>query len=169
MVSVVTPSNCLRSMFVSRTPPHLITKRRYKNTANVWQQNEILYIATDEKDKEGFFEPFRKAGHKLYFLSNFNDLAGLDNLDPNWLGMIDVVVASRGRAFAGTFRSTFSGYINRLRGYYGMSMKKSWFGQPEKETMMHEWHNVNLDTYAKEWPDAWMGIDADVAPSEDVF
>jgi hypothetical protein len=25
---------------------------------------------------------------------------------------------------------------------------------------------VNLDTYAKEWPDGWNGIDADVAPSK---
>ncbi|KAL7535423.1 hypothetical protein ACHAXR_009712 [Thalassiosira sp. AJA248-18] len=141
----------------------------YKNTEDVWLKNEILYIATDEKDKAVFFEPFRKAGHKIFFLSDFNELAGLDNMDPNWMGMIDVVVASRGRAFAGTFRSTFSGYINRLRGYYGMSMKDSWFGQLSEKRFMHEWHNVNLDTYAKEWPDAWAGIDADVAPSQDIF
>lgn len=141
---------------------------RYNNTQNIWLKNEILYIATDEHDKD-FFEPFRRAGHKLYFLNDFYDKFQLDKLDPNWMGMIDVVVASRGRAFAGTFRSTFSGYINRLRGYYGMSMKSSWFGQHKERRMMHEWHNVNLDTYAKEWPDAWQGIDADVAPSEDIF
>lgn len=141
----------------------------YANTKEIWKPKEVLYIATDENDKDAFFEPFRNAGHDLYFLGNFNELAGLDTLDPNWMGMIDVVVASRGRAFAGTFRSTFSGYINRLRGYYGLSMKDSWFGQLEQKTMMHEFHNVNLDTYAKEWPDAWIGIDADVAPSQDVF
>eukprot|EP00578_Thalassiosira_sp_NH16_P001179 CAMPEP_0181129138 /NCGR_PEP_ID=MMETSP1071-20121207/29161_1 /TAXON_ID=35127 /ORGANISM="Thalassiosira sp., Strain NH16" /LENGTH=1337 /DNA_ID=CAMNT_0023215103 /DNA_START=9 /DNA_END=4023 /DNA_ORIENTATION=- len=141
----------------------------YENTENVWLKNEILYIATDESDKEGFFEPFRRAGHNLYFLNDFREQAGLDTIDPNWMGMIDVIVASRGRAFAGTFRSTFSGYINRLRGYYGMSMKNSWFGQYKERRMMHEWRNVNLDTYAREWPDAWMGIDADVPPAEDVF
>ena len=94
----------------------------YSNTKDVWLNNEILYIATDEKDTAGSFKPFRQAGHKLFFLSDFKDLAGLDDMDPNWMGMIDVAVASRGRAFAGTYRSTFSGYINRLRGYYGLSM-----------------------------------------------
>jgi hypothetical protein len=112
------------------------------NTQEVWRRNETLYIATDEKDKEGFFEPFRKVGHKLFFLDDFRELAGLDNMDPNHMGMLDVVVASRGRAFAGTFRSTFSGYINRLRGYYGMSMNDSYFGQMKEKNMMHEWHNV---------------------------
>ena len=143
---------------------------RYKNTGDIWLKNEVLYIATDEKKKDtDLFELFRNAGHKLYFLNDFNDLVGLDSLDPNWLGMIDVGVASRGRAFAGTFRSTFTGYINRLRGYYGNSMKQSYFGQLEQKKMMHEWHNVNVDTFAKEWPDAWIGIDADVSPSIDIF
>lgn len=140
----------------------------YENTKDVWQKNEILYIATDEKDKT-FFDPFRKAGHKLYFLNDFDHIVGLKNIDPNWMGMIDVVVASRGRAFAGSFRSTFTGYINRLRGYYGKSMTDSYFGQLKEKLMMHEWHNVNLDTYAKEWPDAWMGIDADTTPSQDII
>lgn len=128
-----------------------------------------MYIATDESDKESFFEVFQKAGHKLYFLSDFYDLIGIDDIDPNWMGMIDTLVASKGRVFCGTYRSTFSGYINRLRGYYGLSMRNSYFGQSEQKFMMHEWRNVNLDTYAREWPDAWIGIDADVAPSHDIF
>lgn len=65
--------------------------------------------------------------------------------------------------------STFSGYINRLRGYYGISMKRSWYTSLDRKFMMQEWDNVNMDTYAKEWPDAWVGINADVAPSRDIF
>jgi hypothetical protein len=90
----------------------------------------------------------------LHFVDDFEDLIGVDYIDPNWMGMIDMVVASRGRAFCGTYRSTFSGYINRLRGYYGLSMNNSWFGQLDEKCMMHEWRNVNLDTFAREWPDA---------------
>ena len=82
-----------------------------------------------------------------------------------------------------------------LRGYYGFSMMNSWYGSPEQKYIMHEWENVNLDTYAKEWPDAWIGestihsyylktmdtltsphlfvrsvgIDGDVQPSRDKF
>ena len=135
-----------------------------ENTLDVLQKNEILYISTDEKNKT-FFEPFREAGYKLRFLDDFAELAGLEDLDPNHMGMVETVVASRGRTFSGTFRSTFSGYINRIRGYHGFSVKTSFYGSQKEKLMHHTWRNVNLDTYAKEWPDAWNGIDADVAPS----
>jgi hypothetical protein len=82
----------------------------YNNTKDVLQKNEILYISTDEKDKS-FFEPFRKAGHTLFFLENFDP--HVEGLDPNHMGMVETVVASQGRIFIGTYRSTFSGYINR--------------------------------------------------------
>jgi len=140
----------------------------YENTKSVWQKNEILYIATDEKNKT-FFEPFRRAGHVLYFLDDFADIVGTETHDQNHAGMIETIVAARSRAFAGTYFSTFSGYINRLRGYYGKSMKDSWYGEASKKDMMQEWNNVNKDTYAKEWPDAWIGIDTEVAPRRDFF
>ena len=39
--------------------------------------------------------------------------------DPNYFPLVEQIVASRGRIFIGTFLSTFSAYIARLRGYYG--------------------------------------------------
>jgi hypothetical protein len=77
-----------------------------------------LYIATDEKEKS-FFNDLAKY-HTLRFLDHYWDMAGLSELDPSYMGMI---VASRGRAFAGTWFSTFSGNINRLRVDHGMSMQ----------------------------------------------
>jgi hypothetical protein len=38
-------------------------------------------------------------------------LAGLADVDPNFVGMIDQVVASQGRVFVGTYFSSFSAYI----------------------------------------------------------
>jgi hypothetical protein len=64
---------------------------------------------------------------------------------------------------------TSTNFFYRLRGYYGISMKNSWYGDLEHKSIMHEWDNVNLDTYAKEWPDAWIGIDSDKQPSKDKF
>ena len=32
--------------------------------------------------------------------------------------MLDQLIASKGRVFFGTFFSTLSGYVNRMRGYY---------------------------------------------------
>ena len=83
--------------------------------------------------------------------------------------MIDTIIASRGRAFAGTFFSTFSGYINRLRGYHGMSMKDSWYSLLERKTRMHEWEDIDHYVFSYEWPTGWVGIDADVVPTKDVF
>ena len=83
--------------------------------------------------------------------------------------MIDTIVAARGRAFAGTFFSTFSGYINRMRGYYGQSMKDSYYSYEEKKFEMHEWHQGPYHIFSHEWPTAWIGIDGDKIPSQDKF
>lgn len=139
----------------------------YDNTKEVWQPKEILYIATDERDKS-FFNDLA-AHHDLRFLDDYWDLAGLGNLDPNYMGMIDTIVASRGRAFAGTWFSTFSGYINRLRGYHGISMMDSWYSFLPKKTAVHEWKVVDDFVYAFEWPDGWVGIDKDEFPIRDKF
>jgi len=139
----------------------------YDNTKEVWQPHEILYIATDERDKS-FFDDLAKH-HDLRFLDDYWDMAGLGDLDPNYMGMIDTIVASRGRAFAGTWFSTFSGYINRLRGYHGLSMMDTWYSFLPKKTAMHEWKVVDDFAYAFEWQDGWIGIDRDVWPSRDKF
>jgi hypothetical protein len=139
----------------------------YENTKEIWQPKEIMYIATDERNKT-FFDPITKH-HDLRYLDDYFELADLGNLDPNYFGMIDTIVASRARAFAGTWFSTFTGYINRMRGYHGMTMQDSWYSFLERKTAPHQWVNVNRSAYAYEWPACWMGIDADVVPSKDIF
>jgi hypothetical protein len=84
-------------------------------------------------------------------------------------GMIDTIVASRGRVFAGTYWSTFSGYINRLRGYYGMSMKDSYYGDKEHKTAMHVWDGNYKMRWNQEFPDGWVGIDSDTYPVRDKY
>ena len=48
------------------------------------------------------------------------DSADLGAINPNYLGMIDQVVCAGGEMFTGTWFSTFSGYITRMRGYQGL-------------------------------------------------
>ena len=139
----------------------------YNNTKEIWQPNEILYIATDEHNKS-WFNPIAEH-HELRFLEDYWEFAGLDKLDPNFMGMIDTIVASRSRAFAGTWFSTFSGYINRMRGYHGISMKHSWYSYLPKKTAVHTWDNDTHGLYAFEWPLGWAGIDTDVIASKDSF
>jgi hypothetical protein len=81
----------------------------YENTKEIWKPNEIIYIATDEHDK-AFFDPIAKH-HDVRFLDDYWELAGLGDIDSNYFGMIDTIVSSRARAFAGTWFSTFTGYV----------------------------------------------------------
>ena len=86
------------------------------------------------------------------------------------MGMIDTIVASRGRIFVGTYFSTFSGYINRMRGYHGMTMKKSYYGVEDRKFATHTWDkNQEGQIFAKEWPTGWVGIDGDTLVSREVF
>ena len=131
-------------------------------------ENEVIYIATDERNKT-FFDPIKKH-NDIKFLDDYWDMAKLSDLDPNFMGMIDTIVASRGRTFGGTFRSTFTGYINRMRGYHGMTMKDSYYGYLEKKTVTHKWlDKYDGNSFAFEWPNGWIGIDGDVDPSHDKF
>jgi hypothetical protein len=88
-----------------------------ENCADLLVKGEMVYVATDEQDKAAFFEPLWKAGYELRFLDDYFEAAGLKGLESNMLGMVDTLVASQGRHFIGTWFSTFSGYIIRLRGY----------------------------------------------------
>ena len=161
----------------------------YDNTKELIRKNEIVYIATDEKSRD-FFNPLMKH-YNIRFLSDFADAAGLKDLDPNFMGMIDTIVASRGRIFIGTWFSTFTGYIvsslhcllpltalqlhfdfndlisitsiqqNRLRGYYGMPGSTSYYSTPERKFNTHTWVDPHKVMTAREWPIAWVGIDGD--------
>lgn len=132
----------------------------YENTAKLWRPKELLYIATDEKDKS-FFDPIAQH-YDIRFLGDYFDKVGLDKLDSNLLGMVEIAVASRARIFVGTWHSTFSGYICRLRGYYGVSKMSNYYSFRPRRLSMHKWPANEKSNYeAREWQSAWLGIDGD--------
>lgn len=96
-------------MFVADKKTKISAEEWLNSTLGILHPKEVVYIATDEKDRS-FFEPL-EAKYNLRFLDEFTEEAGLEALDPNYKGMIDSIVASRGRVFFGTWFSTFSGYI----------------------------------------------------------
>ena len=53
------------------------------------KDNEVVYVATDEKDRS-LFEPFKKYT-RVRFLSDYYERAGVSELNPNLLGMLDQV------------------------------------------------------------------------------
>lgn len=144
----------LRALFI----PFL---QRWQNTRDLWEPRELLYVATDETDKK-FFDLFVNSNHDLRFLDDYWELANLSSFRKEHLGMIEVIVASRGRVFAGTYYSTFSGYITRIRGYYGMSKYTNYYGwNPVKFVMQEGNFFSTFNDFSREYPIGWVGIDGD--------
>ena len=63
---------------------------------------------------------FVKAGWQIRFMRDYMPHARPDgylrDANPNTFGMLESIVCSRAKLFAGTYFSTFTGYIHRLRG-----------------------------------------------------
>ena len=135
-------------------------------TRQFLRPGELLYIATDEKDKS-VFQPFTDAGFRVRFLGDFlNKPNGrkrtplLDELNPNLIGMVEQQVAARGRVFVGTWWSTFSGYIIRLRGYVAPALaKRSWYFLKDYRDEMQRYQEPEGPGWWREWPMAWEKID----------
>ena len=121
-----------------------ISMNKYTKSSNLTfsrKAYEPLYIATDEKFRPWFDDFKNQHSGPLRYLSDYKDLIGLDNLDVTIYGLVDTLVASRGAMFAGTWFSSFSGYIVRLRGYYGMSKFSTYYSWLDRKYFMHKWAN----------------------------
>ena len=134
--------------------------------------NETVYIATDERDKS-FFTPLQQY-YDVVFLDDFISDLG-PSVNTNYYGMIDQLVASRGRYFFGCWFSTFTGYINRLRGYhaddhqtpgYEMGIIPSWYyALADRYDHMQRFYPVKKSFYAREFPTSWRLIDTGIGES----
>lgn len=71
-----------------------------------------LYVATDERDKS-VFDDFRKH-YELVFFDDLNI-----DLQSHEIIMVEQIICSKADTFLGSFLSTFSDYINILRGQSG--------------------------------------------------
>jgi len=141
-----------------------------KNTEAELTPNATIFIATDERDKK-FFQPLRDR-YDIWFLDDFKD--ELEGVNTNYYGMIDQLVASKGSVFFGCFFSTFTGYINRIRGYHstkdkalgfedGLLPTTYYYATIDKKTIMHEYSSIRGGFFNREYPSSWRGIDEGIA------
>ena len=137
----------------------------YNNSKEKLTEGATVYIATDELNKQ-FFKAL--ADHyDVCFLDDFSHMH--EGLDEHFLGMIDQLVVYKSRVFVGTWFSTFSAYINRLKGYYISKYRlegydtgtmKSWYFAPmEKFDEMQYYWPSRKPFYMREFPTAWRDID----------
>ena len=86
--------------------------------------------------------------------------------------MLDQRIASRGRTFIGAYYSTFTGYINRMRGYHSQKDKlpgyekgeiNSYYYVPTKHKMaMKQYRSITGPMWGREFPVGWRLIDSDL-------
>jgi hypothetical protein len=75
-----------------------------------------IYVASDERDR-GFFSAFR-VSFEVFFIEDFLDKISLD-MSRASIACVEQLICAFADCLVGTKLSTFSGYINRLRGYHG--------------------------------------------------
>lgn len=126
-----------------------------------YAREEALFILTDEKDTS-WFAPLEATFAKIYYLHDFADEL-TDLTDPNAFGMVEQIIASATpcRLFTGTFFSTFSGYVARLRAYYGHAADTFFYAAPAaKHRVLHDTSDkVHAPFYNREWALAWNNLD----------
>jgi hypothetical protein len=137
----------------------------YANIQDVIPNGTTIYIATDERDKK-FFDVFRQH-YNVYFLGDFKIV--MNDVNTNFYGMMDQRIASRGRTFVGCFYSTFTGYINRMRGYHSQQEKtegweqgaiNSYYYVPmDRKYDVREYRPVAPGIWAREFPTAWRDLE----------
>lgn len=102
------------------------------------------------------WDAFTRHGWDVVMLGDF--LPMMPHLNPNYYGMVDQLVCSRAKVFAGAFWSTFTGYIHRLRGYHGLG-ESSYYHTPGKLMAMREKKRMGPG-WMREWRAGWTDDDA---------
>ena len=138
----------------------------YESTKDHIPENATIYIATDEKSKD-YFQPMRDK-YTLVFLDDVKHV--LEGVDPHLFGMIDQLVTARARNFFGTYQSTFTAYITRIRGYHALAtnapgaseglLPTTYYFAPRSRMLeMQEFHEISGGFFQREYPIAWRNID----------
>ncbi|GMH60169.1 hypothetical protein TrRE_jg12061 [Triparma retinervis] len=69
----------------------------YSKTKEHLKEGGTVYVATDERDKS-YFNAMKEGGkYELIFLDDFMDDEDVKTLNPNFYGMLDQLIATRGR------------------------------------------------------------------------
>lgn len=145
----------------------------YENVKHDLKEGGVVFVATDHVGKP-FFKPLADK-YDLVFLKDFQK--ELEGVNTNYFGMIDQLVASRGRVFFGCFQSTFTGFIIRMRAYHAMRdesqgwenghVHDTFFYTGEREKKMYQkYFPLSPPYYQKEFPTAWRGINAGITELE---
>lgn len=156
----------------------IVKNLRFPNGTAIIPAGSVIYISTDDPDgicknclanrkpcdsypipkpvgcpDDPSWNAFLKAGWKIRFLRDYQKAGYIAHANPNTFGMIESIVCSRAKVFAGTYFSTFTGYIHRLRGYHGLGEAtyyhhKQYVFYPQKRKSVGH-------GFSREWRSGW--------------
>ena len=72
---------------------------------------------------------------------------------------------SQGRTFTGTWFSTLSTHVQRVRGYVGRPDASTFFSEPKRWAACQKWEEPRRPWYMREYPTAWRDVDGRAAPA----
>lgn len=101
------------------------------------------------------WDAFDRHGWRIVKLGDF--LHKLPDVNPNHYGMVEQVVCSRAKVFAGAFWSTFSGFIHRLRGYHGFG-EDSYYHTTGRQQALRQPKRMGPG-WMREWRAGWTDDD----------
>ncbi len=93
------------------------------------------------------------AGWEVRFLNDYLADGVLKGVNPNFHGMIESIVCSRADRFAGTWFSTFTGYIHRLRGYHGLA-EETYYHSPRRRHAAQSGESIGHG-FSREYRAGW--------------
>lgn len=140
------------------TETRLEAEEIFRTVEDVIVPGSLVYVVTDESNAT-FFDSVRDR-YRLRFYKDFYAQAELKDINPNLAGMVEQVIASGARTYVGTYFSTFTGYITRMRGYLGKN-PGYYFLKPYKDALQSPAKDFYASdpNFSREWPAAYMGID----------
>lgn len=103
------------------------------------------------------WKAFYDAKWNVRFLRDFIKKDLLVKVNPNFYGVIESIICSRARVFAGTYMSTFTGYIHRLRGYHGLG-EESFYHTTGRVMDLRKTESVGSG-WPREWRSGWTDDD----------
>ena len=113
-------------------------------------EHSTLYVATD--DPSEWLDDLREYYNVLIF-QNVSDALNPPP-DPKFVGPVEQLVASRAKIFFGTWWSTFTGYIMRIRGHLGLE-SSSFYTMKDYRDEMTQFHACQGRGWWREWPSMW--------------
>eukprot|EP01083_Nonionella_stella_P064766 169108_1 len=147
-------------------------EKSFKNMVEHFEDDEVIYIASDAP--KGFFGNVTKA-HKqikaiyrwadfvekngtLYedFKAMYGDELDVSTIPRKLVHLVEMVIASGGKRFFGTTSSTYSAYINRLRGYIDAPDQGIYFHNKPGEYDFEARYRPT--EYMIEFKDMWLDI-----------